>query len=250
MSAPDSQASHQPRLAIIAALEREIAAVIRGWKRNDVEYSGRKLRFYESEHAVLVCGGIGTRAACRAAEAAVSLYEPLALLSTGLAGSLNTKMKVEDTFFAAEVIDLETGKVYSTPAGTERLVSASKILGLEEKRELAKRFAAAAVEMEAAAVAEVARQARVPFFAVKAISDELEFPMPKMDQFVDTEGNFVISRFLFHAALRPRLWPAVFRLARNSSRAAKALARVLTPLIEQQYLTANAIESGIEPDKP
>jgi hypothetical protein len=103
--------------------------------------------------------------------------------------------------------------------------------------------------MEAAAVADVARQARVPFFAVKAISDELEFPMPKMDQFVDAEGNFVTSRFVLHAALRPRLWPAVFQLARNSSRAAKALARVISALIEHQYLTANAIESGIEPDK-
>src|SRR5215472_18204327 len=113
MSGPNSQLSGQPRLAIIAALEREIAAVVRGWKRNEVEYSGRKLRFYESEKAVLICGGIGARAARVAAGAAVNFYEPLALLSTGLAGSLNARMKVGDIFFAAEIIDVETGKTYS-----------------------------------------------------------------------------------------------------------------------------------------
>jgi adenosylhomocysteine nucleosidase len=248
MSAPNNRGFHQPRLAIIAALEREIAAVVRGWTRKDVEYSGRKLRFYESEKAVVVSGGIGMQAARLAAEAAVNLYEPLALVSTGLAGSLSEKLKVGDTLFAAEIVDAESGKVYSTPAGSERLVTANTILGLEEKRALAQRFAAGAVDMEAASVADVARQARVPFFAVKAISDELEFPMPKMEQFVDAQGNFGTGRFIFHAALRPQLWSSVFHLARNSSRAAKALARLLTPLIEQQYLTANAIESGIEPD--
>jgi nucleoside phosphorylase len=250
MSAPVSQGARQPRLAIVAALEREIAAVVRGWERKDAEYAGRKLRCYESEKAVLVCGGIGPRAARQAAEAAVHWSEPLALLSTGLAGSLNDRMKVGDTFFAAEIVDAATGHVYPTPAGTEKLVTASRILGVEEKHLLAQRFGAAAVDMEAAAVAEVARQAHLPFFAIKVISDELGFPMPAMDLFVDEAGNFGTGRFVLHTMLRPRWWPAVFHLARNSSRAADALARVLAPVIEHQYLTANAIESGIEPDKP
>jgi purine-nucleoside phosphorylase len=250
MSAPDSQSSCEPRLAIVAALEREIAAVVRGWTKKDVEFAGRKLRFYESEKAVLVCGGIGVRAARVAADAALKFYDPLVFVSTGLAGSLSDRMKVGDTFFATEIIDAESGKNYSTPAGTEKLVTVDKILGTEEKRALAQRFAAGAVDMEASAVAEAAEQAHLPFFAVKVISDELEFPMPRMDEFVDAEGNFATARFVLHAALRPGLWPAVFRLARNSSRAVKALASVLTPLIDQQYLTANAIESGIEPNQP
>lgn len=250
MSGPNNQGSHQPRLAIIAALEREIAAVVRSWKYKNVEYAGRKLRFYESEKAVLVCGGIGAAAARLAAEAAVNLYGPLALLSTGLAGSLNDSMKVGDTFFAAEVIDAENGNVYATPAGTNKLVTANKIVDTEGKRALAQRFAASAVDMEAAAVAEVARQVHIPFFAVKAISDELAFPMPPMDHFVDAAGNFATGRFVVHSVLRPRLWSSVFRLARNSSRATKALAQLLTPLIEHEYLTANAIESGIEQNKP
>jgi nucleoside phosphorylase len=250
MSAPDSQGVHVPRLAIVAALEREIAAVVRGWERKDVDYAGRKLRFYESEKAVLVCSGIGARAARLAAQAAVHWFEPLALLSTGLAGSLNNRMRVGDTFFAAEIVDAETGNQYSTPAGTEKLVTASKILGVEEKHLLAQRFGAGAVDMEAAAVAQVATQACLPFFAIKVISDDLGFSMPPMDRFVDEAGNFGTGRFVLHTLLRPRLWPAVFHLARNSSRAADALARVLAPVIEHQYLTANAIESGIERDQP
>jgi adenosylhomocysteine nucleosidase len=245
MSAPSSPDSRQPRLAIIAALEREIAPVVRGWKHRAVERGGKTLRFYESEEAVLVCAGIGANAARIAAEAAVKAYSPQALISAGLAGSLSSDMKVGEAFFAANVIDVAGGKAYSTGSGARTLITANRILGSDEKRALAQRFAAHAVDMEAAAVAEVAAQARLPFFAVKAISDELEFPMPPMDRFVDAAGNFSTGRFIVHAAIRPRMWPVVFRLARNASRAAKALAPLVRHLIENQDSPANAIESNL-----
>ncbi|HTD24263.1 MAG TPA: hypothetical protein VK738_16510 [Terriglobales bacterium] len=245
MSGRNNTESSHSRLAIIAALQREIAPIIHGWKHRDVEHGGKTLRFYESEKAVLVCGGIGASAAHLAAEAAVNTYHPEALVSAGLAGSLTSGVKVGEAFLAANVIDAASGKGYSTGPGIRILVTANKILGSEEKRALAQRFAAHAVDMEAAAVAEVAAQAGLPFFAVKAISDELEFPMPPMDKFVDVDGNFDTGKFVLHATLRPAMWPVVFRLARNSSRAAKALVPLIQHLIENQDLSANAIESKL-----
>src|SRR5260370_36820183 len=131
-----------PRLAIIAALQREIAPIIHGWKHRDVEHGGKTLRFYESEKAVLVCGGIGASAAHLAAEAAVNTYHPEALVSAGLAGSLNSGVKVGEAFLAANVIDASSAKGYSTRSGIRTLVTGNKILGSEEKRGLAPRLTA------------------------------------------------------------------------------------------------------------
>src|SRR5260370_20258639 len=227
MSGRNNTEFSHPRLAIIAALQREIAPIIHSWKHRDVEHSGMSLRFHESEKAVLVCGGIGASAAHLAAEAAVDTYHPEALVSAGLAGSLTSGVKVGEAFLAANVIDAASGKGYSTGSGIRTLVTANKILGSEEKRAFAQRFAAHAVDMETAALAAVAAQSGVPFFAVKAISDELEFPMPPMDKFVDAHGNFATGKFVLHAALRPALLPVVFRLAPTTNRPATALAPLI-----------------------
>ncbi|HLY91884.1 MAG TPA: hypothetical protein VKQ89_01380 [Candidatus Angelobacter sp.] len=244
MSGPEKLRLH-PRLAIIAALRQEVAAVIHGWARRDIEYGGRKLRFYESEKAVLVCGGIGAQAANTAAQAALIRYRPQGMVSAGVAGSLSSDVNVGEAFLAAQVIDAVSGKVYPALSGTWRLVTANKILGPEGKRELTQRYSAHAVDMEAAAVAEVAANAGRPFYAAKAISDELDFPMPPMDQFVDASGNFAAGKFILHAAARPAMWPVVWRLARNNNRAARALAHVVQQLIDGQNSSADTIESGI-----
>jgi len=74
--------------------------------------------------------------------------------------------------------------------------------------------------------------------------------MPPMDQFIDAAGDFATAKFVLHAAIRPGMWSTVFRLARNSSQAAEALAKLLQHLIENQDLPANAIKSEIGSIKP
>jgi hypothetical protein len=84
--------------------------------------------------------------------------------------------------------------------------------------------------MEAFAVAAVAQERGVEFMAIKSISDEMDFAMPPMRQFVDDEGQFHTGRFLGYVAVRPRLWAAVNRLAAGSIRAADALSAALEAL--------------------
>src|SRR5260370_25187382 len=103
MSGRNNTEFSHPRLAIIAALQREIAPIIHGWKHRDVEHGGKALRFYESEKAVLVCGGIGASAAHLAAEAAVNTYHPEALVSGGVAGSLTRGAKGLGGFLSGQV---------------------------------------------------------------------------------------------------------------------------------------------------
>ena len=64
------------RVAIVAALEREVRPLVREWRRVRGKYDGRRFRFFEKDDVVLVCGGIGAGAARRAAEAVIAIYAP------------------------------------------------------------------------------------------------------------------------------------------------------------------------------
>ena len=59
------------RIAIIAAMEREVGPLIRSWKVRTIEHGGRRYRLFENGEAALVCGGIGAEAARRATEAVI-----------------------------------------------------------------------------------------------------------------------------------------------------------------------------------
>jgi len=216
------------QLAIIAALEREIQPLVRGWQRVQFTHEGHEFTGYQHEDLMAVAGGIGGEAARRTARAVVAQYQPCMLVSAGLAGALIRSLKVGNVIIPNVIIDGVTGAEYRCNLGEGVLgggilVSSGQVAGGISKRELVDQFHALAVDMEAAAVAEVAREARIGFRCVKAISDDAEFPMPPMNRFIDSQGRFQTAQFARWLAFRPALWPAVIALARNSNRASRAL---------------------------
>ena len=80
-----------PKIAIVAALEREVSALIKNWNRIQREHEGRSFTFFERGDTVVVCGGIGVQAARRAAEAAITLYLPSLVQS----GRLRRRSRLE-----------------------------------------------------------------------------------------------------------------------------------------------------------
>jgi len=223
-----------PRFAIVAAVEQEVRPLLRKWRRREVgapSGSGtRRLTVFESDNAVLIVGGIGVKAAARAARVVLDLVQARTLVSVGSAGALKPDLKVGFVFRPATVIDAATGKRFAVQDGSGTLVTAADILGPAEKKKVASRFPAEAVDMEAAAVAAVAQERGVEFMAIKSISDELDFALPPMGQFVNDEGQFHTGRFLGYLAVRPRLWGVVNRMAADSARAAAALSAALESL--------------------
>jgi adenosylhomocysteine nucleosidase len=212
-----------PEIAIVAALEREIWPLVKNWRVTDREYGGRRFRFFEEETWVAVCGGIGPEAARRATEAVISLYQPRVLESVGFAGALESQLKVGEVLDVQYVIDVADGSRIDTGRGSGILVSFASVAGSEQKSRLAKAYGAKAVDMEAAAVAKGAEARRLPFAVIKVISDEIGFRMPPVDRFTTKDGGFRMAGFVMFAALRPWLWAAVIRLARNSAKASRAL---------------------------
>ncbi|HXC44066.1 MAG TPA: hypothetical protein VNY51_11170 [Candidatus Dormibacteraeota bacterium] len=224
-----------PKVAIVAALEREVKGLIKGWSRTEREFEGRRFTFFERDEMVVVCGGIGTECARRAAAAAIALYYPERVESVGFAGALDETLRVAEIFRPTEVIDardgshfeigrFETGRLETGDAQkVDRLVTFMAVAGAEQKAKLAQAYQACAVDMESAAVLAAARAHGVAFGATKVISDELDFEMPGMAAFIDAAGRFKTASFVIHVALRPWLWKRVATLARNSGKAAKAL---------------------------
>jgi adenosylhomocysteine nucleosidase len=216
-----------PRIAMVAAVEREVAGLLKKSRRVEREHDGRKFIFFERDETVILCGGIGVEAARRAAEAAIASYHPVLLQSVGFAGALQSNIRVGDLLVPGLLIDARDGSRTEIPDGNGTLLTFMSVADEAQKSSLAQSYGAWAVDMEAAGVAAAARAHGIAFRAVRVISDEMNFEMPDMTRFVDAKGHFRTLAFAVHAGLRPWLWPTVATLAGNSKKAAAALERYL-----------------------
>jgi adenosylhomocysteine nucleosidase len=228
------------RIAIVAALEREVRPLVKHWRRSEKQHDERRFQFFENDLAVLVCGGIGAEGARRAAEAIITLYAPRLVYSVGYAGALEPGLRVGEIVTPARVIDAADGSSTRIPGGNSVLVSFTRVASPEQKSKLWQSYGAQAVDMESAAVARAAELKTVPFKALKVISDEFDFALPGSELFVDSDGRFREGRFALYAALRPWLWGRVIRLACNSARATEALCGCLAEICGTSAKTVNS----------
>ena len=129
------------------------------------------------------------------------------------------------------VIDARDGSRVEIDASRQKreavLVTFMEVAGAQQKRRLAKAYAAQAVDMEAAAVAAAASARGIAFGAIKVISDDL---ISKCRRWVASSiptASFKTASFAAFAVMRPWLWKRVAQLAANSRMAAKALSEHL-----------------------
>lgn len=216
-------------VGIIAALPREIGPLVRGWK--EARLPGR-IRVYTKGSAVVACAGMGAARATLAIEAAMAVRPVKTLVSAGLAGACDPSLRVGDIVRAGVVVDAKSGERYSDSQYRQVLVTEQGIAGVKEKRRLYESYGAAAVDMEAAAVARLAEARGFSFQAVKAISDEADFEMQELGRFATQDGQFRDAAFAAYALARPRLWTKLGALARNSNRAVEALTRELQAILD------------------
>src|SRR5215475_4786470 len=230
------------KIAIVAALEREVAPLVRNWKLQLLHlggYSGPRYRLYENGESALICSGIGPEAARRVATTVIQELRAQRVVSVGFAGALDPGLKVGDVLEPSIVINGKDGSRTDIGSGKAILVSAVAVAGQDQKRKLREAYAADIVDMEAAGVAQSAQAAGIEFSALKAISDVADFAMPPMEEFVGEDGRFDTSRFVLHVAVRPRLWAATMALGRNSRIASEALCDELPNYLERIATTQN-----------
>jgi adenosylhomocysteine nucleosidase len=214
------------KIAIVAAMQREIAPLVRNWQIVTRQHEGRLYKFFEKLPVVLVCGGIGSEMARRAAEAVINLYQPAVVISAGFAGGLDPNLKAGQMLTPRHVIDAGDGSRADSGAGEGVLISVESMADVAQKAKLAKAYGAHAVDMEAAAVARSVEAHGIKFLACKVISDTHDSHLPPLMHFVKN-GQFNTGGFIAHVAIRPWLWPAVIKLAQNSAVASKVLSEAL-----------------------
>jgi adenosylhomocysteine nucleosidase len=218
---------------VVAAECRELRGILRRSSR--VRRLGWPVRFARSgelngQRLLLVAHGPGPRLASEALDAALRQQRPDALLSTGFCGALDASLGVGEVFVATrvengtqvfEAAQPATGRAFRSGA----LISIDRFVAtVAEKRRLSA-GGAAAVDMEAAAVAGRARREGLPFYCIRVVLDRASDGF-KLDfnGLRSPDGRFSRARILWAALARP--WaaaPELMRLERRGRMAARAL---------------------------
>ena len=227
------------RIAIIAALPGELKPLVKDWQRVPTNASGTKKWTVSrgEDKWIAVCAGMGADAARRAYADAASDGPLDMLLSVGWVGSLHLEVGPGTVQVPTIVIDSQTGEQFSLTEGKRkwRLVTTARVADAAEKTRLAATYPGTVlVDMEAATVARLAAMQGIPLLCIKGVSDAVGASLPDLNPFIDQKGHMRLARFLLHVALRPRYWPSLVHLGRNSSRAAEAMRDLILEFMKEK----------------
>jgi adenosylhomocysteine nucleosidase len=180
---------------------------------------------------LLVANGAGPKLAAEAVNWAAREAEVDVAVSTGYCGGLARDLRVGDIIIALQVYSPVTGRRYRAempecvPQKTGDIASVDHFVGTVEEKARLREAGLAAVEMEAAGVAEEAAKRGWRFCCIRAVSDtasegfDLDFNAARGE-----DGRFRTGRIVAAALRRPVLRvPQLLRLMDSSQRAASAL---------------------------
>ena len=230
------------RVAIIAAMPGELKPLVQGWEH---ERRGR-VELWRTRSAdadwVAACAGLGQGNATRAFAEVEKDGRIDRAISTGWAGALRRDLETGRAYYAAGVVDLKTGERFPLLPATKDihwLVTSPRVVGAKEKELLAIDYYAGLVDMEAAAIARLARMRGIPFTCIKGVSDGVGDKLPDFNRFISAEGRLRLSQLLFFVLPRPWHWPALIRMGENSKKASQAIRELLLENLEKPGATAN-----------
>jgi adenosylhomocysteine nucleosidase len=237
------------RVAILAATARELAPaqsvcgfvsrIRRGRVGRFTHYIGR---FHDVEWH-LIKTGIGHQNARLAAEAVVLALAPDALISTGYIGGLGTE-GVGALILGTRLQDWTRERSTMTIPVNERLLAAAGVAAREagrawsqgplitvasvvwrasEKQALATASGAIGVDMESAAVGRVAALGKIPFLAVRTVSDKVGEDLPMdLNMWLSASGAL---RGIIAVIKQPSLGRGFYRLKCQADEADETLRR-------------------------
>ena len=191
---------------------------------------------------IAACAGMGQENATRAFAEVERDGRVDRAISTGWAGALRRDLETGGAYYAAGVVDLKTGERFPLLPATKDLhwlVTSPRVVGAKEKEILENDYYAGLVDMEAAAIARLARMRGIPFACIKGVSDGVGDNLPDFNRFISPEGQLRLSRLLFFVLPRPWHWPALIRMGENSKKASHAIRELLLENLEKPGATAN-----------
>jgi adenosylhomocysteine nucleosidase len=216
-------------VAVFAALQEEAHAIVRGLPRSQT--IGPRVSIWEGDGLVVVVGGVGKVAAALATQFACDVFKPRTAIAIGLAGSLDGRTRPGRVVVATGAVQhdfdgrpltqargvipgLGVSVLAANAAVAETLLRAARyrsedalagvvltgdqiVTSSSVRDGLAREFPEAlCIDMETAAVAQVALQNGVPWSAIRITSDSADetFDLKGVLGFgVDTAANLFES---------------------------------------------------------
>jgi len=223
------------RIAIIAALPAELKFLVRGWQHTRSNGVDLWRKSFDGSEWIAACAGAGVGASTRAFAEVEKSGEVEKMVSVGWAGALREDLAPGQAYDVSIVIDAHTGErfIAAGPPNTCWLVTNSRVADATEKKRLASTYEAALVDMEAAAVARLAKMRGIPFYCIKGISDGYSDQLPDFNRFISPDGQFKLTRFVVFALLHPRYWHALIRMGENSRKAARNIAQSVLDFLDE-----------------
>ena len=240
-------------LAFVAAEAREFSGLLRHAERVvkldwPIDFA-RKI-WLNGRAALLVANGPGPKLAGEAVEIAKGREKLTGLVSTGFCGALDPKLKLSDIFVASALLlppdsTLSVGQAILPAAGIPAglghagskaggsqdclphqgtLLSIDHVAVTASEKSQLRKTGAAAIEMEAAAVAAKAQEYNLPFYCIRVVTDTADESMPlDFNAMRDSSGRFSRSKIVAAAFRNPTVFPKLIQLNKTCKNASQAL---------------------------
>ena len=246
-------------IALLGAFGQETAGLRRQMAVEEiVDGSGSKVYRgqLEGKPCLLLQTGIGRKRAEKATRFVLERYPVTAMISLGFAGALTPDLKIGDVVVCSTVCrasgfgkDDREAEPYAADASLLALASGGPgdgsarflagtcvttpgvISGARAKQELSREFQAQVVDMESYWIARVASARRLPFIAIRSISDTLQDDLRAVDHILDSEGKVLWKRVAPYFLLHPHHLPSMFMAFRNMRRAERSLTAFISGLV-------------------
>ena len=241
-------------LVFIAALQRELShlePLLRSQHRARVRGCLLSQGTVSDLPVVLVQSGMGRDRALEGVRAVMESCRPEAVVSIGFAGGVSPEVRCGDLVLGERLYTLDPEAVarndvslpdsglssdsalleaatqllqdQGIPTHRGDLLTVPKGLGPTLKRRVGTRFPVKAVDMESYWTGQAVAAEGIPFLAVRAVSDEMDDPLPDYPRFLDEMGGIHPLKASLYFLTRPRQLLAAPKLAGGARRASANL---------------------------
>jgi adenosylhomocysteine nucleosidase len=238
-------------IGLIAAMNQESNALLRLIGAKKKITLGKFLGYnFNLDHleCVLITSGMGMKRAAEAAQILGKVYAPDALISFGIAGAVETELDIGDVVVAratcklrgsipGQVIPLAIWREAAREAMSKALAAQGKHIwtgtavttrGSQVGTDQLKDLLHPILEMETAGIAQAAAERNLPVFALRAISDGPNSPLPfDLAKVMDENANLKLGYLAREMLSHPRYGLKFSQLVKNSALAAHTAALAL-----------------------
>jgi len=250
-------------ICIIGAVKEEVSGIKQHITIKEKKHIGAAT-FYKglikSKEILIVRSGVGQSPAQRAVSDAVKRFNIKSIISIGFAGGLVPELIISDLILPEKIYCCEDEESLfrfkkvslslvanlsdyrdrikkiltenKTKFKTGNIISVNRVAdSVKFKEWLGKNYPVSGVEMETASIAKIAARNDVPFFSLRAVSDEVSHAIFQTNKLTNKKGEINRLAAGYYVLSHPFLIPRVLEFKKNFYKAAKTLTEAVLKII-------------------